>query len=82
MAYKYNSFSIDKFNGKTYWHKAFETMEEVQAHCKRYVHFYCDLIIYEIPDPKYRDQSIKFVKVIENYNQGIEDKEIDNEKRR
>ena len=66
---RFNSLSIDKVDGKTYWHKSFETIEEVKAHCKRYVHKSCDIIVYDISG----DDGIKFVEIWEDflYNKDI-----------
>ena len=53
--------SIDKVDGKTYWHKSFESMEEVKAHCNRYVRKPCDIIVYDISGGE--KERIKFVEI-------------------
>ena len=64
MTKRYNSMSIDKGDGKTYWHKSFESMEEVKAHCNRYVSKPCDIIVYDISEDL---GAIKFVEIWENF---------------
>ena len=57
--------SIDKGDGKTYWHKSFESMEEVKAHCNRYVSKPCDIIVYDISGGE--KERIKFVEIWEDF---------------
>ena len=65
MTKRYNTMSIDKFSGHTYWHKAsFESIEEAKAHCNRYVHKPCDIIVYDISEDL---GAIKFVEIWENF---------------
>ena len=64
MTKRYNSMSIDKVDGKTYWHKSFGTMEEVKAHCNRYVSKPCDIIVYDISKDL---GAIKFVEIWEDF---------------
>ena len=63
---KYISCSIDIYDGKTYWHKAHPTLDEMYAHLKRYVHKTCDIIVYDISDVD--KNGIKFVRLIKRYN--------------
>jgi|TARA_B100001059_G_C17746267_1_gene534497 hypothetical protein len=63
---KYNSCSIDIYDGKTYWHKAYPTLDEMYAHLKRYVHKTCDIIVYDISDAE--QNGIKFVGLIKGYD--------------
>ena len=67
MSKRYNSMSIDKVDGKTYWHKSFESMEEVKAHCNRYVRKPCDILVYEYVLHEHPSQPIKFVEIWENF---------------
>jgi len=71
---KYNSCSIDTWDGKTYWHKGFETLDEVYAHLKRYIHKECDVIIYDISERK--EHGIKFVGIIKRYSNRKETNEL------
>ena len=64
MTKRYNSMSIDKVDGKTYWHKSFESIEEAKAHCNRYVHKPCDIIVYDISKDL---GAIKFVEIWEDF---------------
>jgi len=66
MTKRYNTMSIDKHHGHTYWHKSFDTIEEAKAHCNRYVHTFCDIIVYDISD-----YPIKFVEIWEDFNEDI-----------
>lgn len=71
---RFNSVSIDKYNGRTYWHKSFETIEEVKKHCNRYVNRPCDIIVYDISG----NDGIKFVEIWEDFNKEnffLEDKQ-------
>ena len=66
MTKRYNTMSIDKFSGHTYWHKAsFESIEEAKAHCNRYVHKPCDIIVYDISGGERK--RIKFVEIWEDF---------------
>ena len=60
----YNSCSVDTWDGKIYWHKGFETLDQVYAHLKRYVHKRCDILIYDISGSR----PIKFVGIIRGYD--------------
>ena len=64
MTKRYNTLSIDKFSGHTYWHKSFESIEEAKALCNRYVHKPCDIIVYDISEDL---GAIKFVAIWENF---------------
>ena len=64
MTKRYNTLSIDKFSRHTYWHKSFESIEEAKAHCNRYVHKPCDIIVYDISEDL---GAIKFVEIWENF---------------
>ena len=64
MTKRYNTLSIDKFSGHTYWHKSFESIEEAKAHCNRYVHKPCDIIVCDISEDL---GAIKFVEIWENF---------------
>ncbi len=59
---RYNSMSICKASGRTYWHQSFESMEEVKAHCKKYVRKPSDILVYDVSNA-----SIKFVEIWENF---------------
>ena len=65
MSKRYNTISINKFDGRTYWHKSFDTIEKAKAHCHRYVHTYCDIIVYDISGGERK--SIKFVEIWEDF---------------
>ena len=69
MTKRYNSMSIDKVDGRTYWHKSFNTIEEVKAHCNRYVSKPCDIIVYDISKDlgAIKDAKIRFNYLIEKY---------------
>ena len=60
---RYNTMSIEKGNGHTYWHKSFKSIEEAKAHCERYVHNYCDILVYDISG-----YPIKFVEMWEDWS--------------
>ena len=61
---RYNSMSICKSSGHTYWHRSFESIEEVKAHCKRYVQKPSDILLYDITE-----YPIKFVEIWENFTE-------------
>ena len=63
MSKRYNTISINKFDGRTYWHKSFDTIEKAKAHCHRYVHTYCDIIVYDISGT-----TIEFVDIWKDFN--------------
>jgi len=54
--------SINKATGKTYWHTSFESIEEVKAHCNRYVKKPSDILIYDVSK-----DAIKFVEIWEDF---------------
>jgi len=60
---RYNTMSICKDSGRTYWHKSFESMEEAKAHCERYVHNYVDIMVYDISG-----YPIKFLEMWEDWS--------------
>jgi hypothetical protein len=59
---RFNSMSINKATGKTYWHTSFESIEEVKAHCNRYVKKPSDILIYDVSK-----DAIKFVEIWEDF---------------
>jgi hypothetical protein len=63
---KYNSCSIDKYDGKVYWHKAFDTLDEMYVHLKRYVRKSCDIIVYDVSD--FDGKGMQFVGIIKDYD--------------
>jgi hypothetical protein len=71
---KYNSCSIDKYDGKVYWHKAFDSLDEMYAHLKRYVHKSCDIIVYDVSD--HDGKGIQFVGIIKDYDPYLMRKEF------
>ena len=49
---KYQAFTVDKYDGKIYWHSKTGTEHEIIKHAKRYCHNTSDLIIYDVSKSK------------------------------
>ena len=52
MKKEYQAFTIDKYDGKTYWHSKRGSEHEVMKHAKRYCQKSADLIIYDVSNSK------------------------------